>query len=115
MSLQDAIDEVFGDYFTDRDWNITDQSWPFTRIFNLASNPRTTINVQNHDQSIVNKNNNATKFYQSDEMLRNAQSKLACKKLGPNAGNKIKMTRKNTNKPMQNTLEYKNYKNLVAG
>ena len=48
-------------------------------------------------------------------MLRNAQSKLACKKLGPNAGNKIKMTRNNTNKPMQNTLEYKNYKNLVAG
>ena len=72
-----------GGYFTDRDWNITDQSWPFTRIFNLASNPRTTINVQNHDQSIVNKNNNATKFYQSDEMLRNAQSKIACKKAEP--------------------------------
>ena len=48
-------------------------------------------------------------------MLRNAQSKITCKKLGLNVGNEIKMTRNKTNKPIQNTLEYKNYKNLVAG
>ena len=60
--------------FTDRNWNITDQSWSFTRIFNLASNPWTTINDQPLNQSvngsIVNWNSNATKFYQSDEMLQ---------------------------------------------
>ena len=51
MLLQAAVNEVLGGYFTDH-WRITDQSWPFTRIFNLASNrPLTTINDQNHDQS----------------------------------------------------------------
>ena len=38
VSLQNAVDKVFGGYFTDRDWRITDQSWPLTPIFNLASN-----------------------------------------------------------------------------
>ena len=53
VSLQNAVDKVFGGYFTDRNWRITDQSWPLTPIFNLASNrPRTTIYDQSHNQSI---------------------------------------------------------------
>lgn len=37
------------------------------------------------------------------------------KKLGLNGDNEIKMAINNTNKLIQTTLKYKNYKNLVAG
>ena len=55
-----------------------------------------TIN-QSIDRSIVNWNNNTTKFHQSDE------------KLGLNADNEIKMTMNNTNKPEKTTLKYKSF------
>ena len=47
-------------YFTNRE-NVTNQSRPFTQIFNLASNPLITNHNQSHNQLINQLNNRELK------------------------------------------------------